>query len=121
MKAPRVYRLESDLVKAIMNMIRDLPEPSSVFKVHGGKFQEVGQPDLIACIRGRFVGIEVKLPGGEPTGVQMGCLRRWEKAGALAGWATSLADVDDLLSHLDDYAWRNPQLERDKDALVVNL
>lgn len=31
-----------------------------IFKVHGGLYQEPGIPDLIACIRGHFVGIEVK-------------------------------------------------------------
>lgn len=117
----RVFRLESHLVKAIMDMIRDLPEPTHCFKVHGGKYQDVGQPDIIACIRGRFVGIEVKLPGGEPTGVQMGTLRRWEAAGALAGWVDSLGGVTELLSHLDDSAWRNPKLSRDRDTVVVDV
>lgn len=33
-------------------------------KVHGSLFQRVGIPDIIACINGKFVGIEVKNPNG---------------------------------------------------------
>ena len=35
------------------------------FKVHGSLFQRVGIPDIIACINGKFVGIEVKNPNGK--------------------------------------------------------
>jgi hypothetical protein len=58
------------------------------------------------------VKIELKMPGAEPTPVQMGKLRRWASAGALAGWVTSIAELDDLLAHVDDVGWVNPQLER---------
>lgn len=34
-------------------------------KVHGSLFQRVGIPDIIACINGKFVGIEVKNPNGK--------------------------------------------------------
>lgn len=33
------------------------------FKVHGSKFMEPGISDIIACVCGRFVAIEVKAPG----------------------------------------------------------
>jgi hypothetical protein len=117
----KVYRLESDLTKDAMAKIRDLPEPSHCFKVHGGKFQDAGQPDIIGCLRGRMLAIEMKLPGERPTGIQMGTLRRWESAGALAGWATSLADVEDLLGHVDEVDWKNPALARDRDAVIVDV
>lgn len=116
----KVYRLESDLTKDAMARIRDLPEPSHCFKVHGGKFQDAGQPDIIGCVRGRMIAIEMKMPGEKPTGTQMGTLRRWENAGALAGWATSLAEVDALLSHLDDYTWKNPTLQY-RDSVIVDV
>lgn len=32
------------------------------FKVHGGPNQMAGLPDILACVEGRFVGIEVKTP-----------------------------------------------------------
>ena len=33
------------------------------FKVHGSSFMQPGIPDIIACVNGRFVGIEVKNVG----------------------------------------------------------
>jgi hypothetical protein len=33
-----------------------------IFKMHGGPHSPPGVPDLILCYRGRFVGLEVKLP-----------------------------------------------------------
>lgn len=35
------------------------------FKVHGSQFMERGIPDIIACVNGYFVGIEVKRPGAK--------------------------------------------------------
>lgn len=32
------------------------------FKVHGGPNQMAGLPDILTCVEGRFVGLEVKTP-----------------------------------------------------------
>lgn len=40
------------------------------FKVWGGGFQKAGIPDLICCIRGRFISIEVKASHGSATEIQ---------------------------------------------------
>jgi Holliday junction resolvase len=32
------------------------------FKVHGGAMMMAGLPDIIACVNGLFVGLEVKMP-----------------------------------------------------------
>lgn len=42
-----------------------------VFKVHGGPQMMAGLPDLVCCIQGLFVGIEVKQPGQNPTARQV--------------------------------------------------
>ena len=34
------------------------------FKVHGSKFMTPGIADIISCVNGHFVAIEVKRPGG---------------------------------------------------------
>ena len=63
------------------------------FKVHGGPFQLAGLPDLIGCVRGRFVGIECKAPGklNRLTNLQKKIIRLIRKAGGLA-FATDDAD-----------------------------
>lgn len=35
-----------------------------------GGYGKSGVPDLVACIRGRFIGIECKANGGKPTALQ---------------------------------------------------
>ena len=32
------------------------------FKVHGGPFQQAGIPDLLGCVQGLYIGMEVKRP-----------------------------------------------------------
>lgn len=34
------------------------------FKIHGGPHMMAGLPDIIACVDGRFIGLETKLPDG---------------------------------------------------------
>jgi hypothetical protein len=35
-----------------------------------GGFGKSGVPDIVACIKGRFIGIECKANGGKPTALQ---------------------------------------------------
>ena len=91
--------------------MRSLPDAWCV-KVHGNPYTSRGEPDLDACVRGRAVKVEVKVGRNKPTDVQMAAMRRWEDAGALVGWVTSLEELQELLTHLEDYGWKNPQLRR---------
>lgn len=101
---------EAKVVAAILKEIRDLG--GWAIKTHGSMFGAGGEPDVSACIRGRMVQIEVKQPGEHPTPRQYEALRRWEAAGALAGWADSVEMFWDLLVHVNDPGWRNAQLDR---------
>lgn len=102
---------ESKIQGKIVEMIESFPT-SHVRKVHGGKWGSGGEPDLDACVNGRSVKLEIKAPGNEPTTLQMKKLRVWEAAGALAGWADSVQQARELLTHLEDYEWKNPQLAK---------
>lgn len=46
------------------------------FKVWGGGFQKSGVPDLICCVNGHFVAIEVKGPNGKPSELQKYNIRK---------------------------------------------
>ncbi len=107
--AARVYASEARLTKALLDYLRGL-EKCWARKVHGSRYQDAGEPDLDGCLRGRAIKCEVKMPGKTPTPVQFAALRRWERAGALAGWVTSREELDDLLEHADDSGWMNPRL-----------
>lgn len=66
-----------------------------------------GTPDVLACIDGRFVAIEIKRVGNIPTPTQLGQLRLWQKAGALACWVDEVRQLNDVLEHLTDNTWHN--------------
>ena len=96
--------------KIVAKILKRLNEVGYAIKFHGSAMSKGGEPDILACVMGRMVRVEVKVPGNKPTPRQYHQLRQWEKAGALSGWATSVEEVDALLGHLDDPSWRNPQL-----------
>lgn len=74
------------------------------FKVHGGPYQKAGISDLLGCVAGRFVAIEVKLPGKENTvtKLQQHFLTTVVDNGGLAFMTTSPEDaVNSVIDHLE--------------------
>lgn len=53
--------LEKDIEKKIKKWLKD--NNFYFFKVHGSSFMQPGIPDIVSCINGHFVGIEVKNKG----------------------------------------------------------
>ena len=53
-------------------------------KFFANAYTRAGVPDVLACINGRFVGIEVKSDTGEPTKLQLRCIEQIRKAGGYA-------------------------------------
>lgn len=50
----------------------------------GGQYATSGTPDILACLNGRFMGIEAKAGRGKPTDLQIRALRLIDEAGGLA-------------------------------------
>lgn len=50
-------------------------------KIHGSGVQKSGVPDILACINGKFVGIEVKQEKGKPSRLQIEHQRLIEESG----------------------------------------
>lgn len=73
------------------------------FKIHGeeGSYQEAGIPDLLVCWRGRFIGLEVKLPGNTPSPIQEKVLREIKGSGGIASVVSSVEQVRSLLAKLE--------------------
>lgn len=62
---------ESRLHRQIMKALGD-EFPGSYFrKIHGNAFQHAGIPDIIGCVEGYFVGLEVKTDTGKSTMIQI--------------------------------------------------
>ena len=50
----------------------------------GAQYTKSGIPDILACINGYFVGIEVKAPNGKPSELQLHNVRAINAAGGFA-------------------------------------
>jgi hypothetical protein len=57
-----------------------------------------GIPDLLICFYGLWVAIELKVPGKEPTRIQAHTIAKMRTAGAIAGVAHSIAEVDAIIN-----------------------
>lgn len=86
---------EAELVRATQQLLEHLG--AWHFKVHGHLGQRPGVPDIVACVRGRFVAIELKGPRGKVTAHQEKEVHRIRQAGGIAGVARSIDDVVDIL------------------------
>lgn len=72
---------------------------------HNGKrrfvqFGVKGAPDIVAVMKGIYVGIEVKRPGEQITDDQLAFGRQLESAGGVYVVMRSLADVEFLKKYL---------------------
>lgn len=52
-------------------------------KVWGGGFQKSGIPDLLCCINGKFVALELKAENGKPSALQVYNIDKINKSGGL--------------------------------------
>jgi hypothetical protein len=97
---------ETALVKSIRAaIVRTWPD-AWVVKVHGDPYQVSGVPDLLVCVRGRFVGLEVKnqRPGESEhhareraTVHQREAIDLIRKAGGTAGVVLSITEARALI------------------------
>ncbi|MDT2980647.1 VRR-NUC domain-containing protein [Enterococcus casseliflavus] len=86
--------------KKVENQIKKYLDSLNAYylKVHGSMYQPSGTPDILACVAGKFIGIEVKRPdGGVVSELQKSKLRKIEKAGGVAIVARSVEDVSTML------------------------
>ncbi len=66
-----------------------------VFKVHGGMYQQAGVPDLLCCLNGYFIALEVKHPDqSHPvTQLQQAQLDLLQGAGAVTAVVESVEEA----------------------------
>lgn len=86
--------------KAVENKIKKWLKDKNYwfFKVHGSIFQPSGIPDILACINGKFVAIEVKrTKGGVVSPLQKAQIAKIKENGGIAGVANSMEEFLDIL------------------------
>lgn len=104
---------ESQLVIKIKKYLKD--KGAYVEKIWGGGFQSAGIPDIIACYKGRFLGIEVKVGNNKPSEIQLVKLKRINDADGVGVVVWSLEEVKELIGLLDeaDMKFENKEKEMD--------
>jgi len=96
----RTFKNETALVTAMKKALK-AELGGRWIKIHGGPYQEKGVSDILGCFNGRFVAIEVKMPGKEKklTDLQERFLKQVEKAGGIAFMST---DIDEAIEKLKE-------------------
>lgn len=87
---------EQDIQTSIMNYISSIGGLPLKFN-NIGIYAKAGVSDIIACIKGRFVAIEVKRPGQKPSALQVNFINAINSIGGLAFWADNLDEVKDII------------------------
>jgi len=70
-------------------------------KVHGNAYMKKGIPDILACYRGHFLGIEVKDIGKKPSEQQVIHIDNINIAGGTAFYTDNLQEVVNVLDRID--------------------
>lgn len=74
---------EKQFENKIKDFLKSLPK-TWFFKYWAGPMSKAGIPDIIACVAGTFVGIEVKAPNGKPSELQKRNIRLIRECGGVA-------------------------------------
>ena len=94
--------LERDVVAAIRKYLASLGSDVFFWKEHGGPYGMSGVPDIICCYKGRFLGLEVKLPTGTLTELQKRAIQKINRAGGIARRVESAAEVQRIIAQVDE-------------------
>lgn len=73
---------EKQFENKIKAFLGNLPN-TYFFKYWAGPYSKSGIPDIICCINGKFVGIEIKAENGRPSALQERNIELIRKAGGL--------------------------------------
>jgi len=94
-------QLSENITKALKKEAKKRGHELFIFKVHGHDQQMSGVPDLLACYRGRFIGLEVKMPGNHPSPRQIYVMDRIAWAGGIVLVPYSVSEALDCLDLVD--------------------
>ena len=72
--------------KTFENKIKKFLEENGTWyvKFFANSYTKKGIPDILACVNGHFVGIEVKAQSGKPSELQLYNIRKIREAGGFA-------------------------------------
>lgn len=112
--------LESKVTKAIMAYLKG--RGIWCFKVAGGPMQQRGVPDIVCCVNGAFVALEVKRPElGRLTDLQTLTIERIREAGGVAEVVTSVEEAAVVIEEVDGFDLQRVHDATDADAHAAGV
>ena len=93
--------LERDIVAEVKRYLASLGGDVFFWKEHGSAYGTNGVPDIICCCKSRFLGLEVKLPGGRLTALQRRAIEKINCAGGIARRVECVEDVRSVIEQVD--------------------
>lgn len=89
---------------AFKRQIKDMLNERGAFwsSVQGGPGSKPGDPDIVACYKGRYIAIEAKMPGGRQRYEQKDRQREIEAAGGTYLLAYDLETISNELDKIDE-------------------
>lgn len=85
---------EKYIVNKILKYLGSL-DKCFCYKNYG--FGNAGVPDIIVCLDGKFIALEVKTPKGKASELQKLIIKRINESGGIAAVVRSVNDVKNLL------------------------
>jgi Holliday junction resolvase len=89
--------LESKIQSKILKELKKIP---GIYAHKNITTNRKGIPDIIMCVDGRYVALEVKRPGGKPTELQKWNIEQIRQAGGTAEVVYGWGDVANILRRL---------------------
>lgn len=93
------FPLESKLQEYVMQRLRGIPNLVPI-KISDRYIS--GISDILLCVEGRFVAIELKIEGNKPSRLQLEFLKNIKDAGGVSGVAYTWGEVKDVLREVID-------------------
>ena len=69
--------------------------------VQGGPGSKPGDPDIVVCYKGRYIGLEAKSPVGVQSPIQKRRMEEIRVAGGIYGLVRSVEDVKEILRGIE--------------------
>lgn len=102
---------EKKLTDKIIAALRK--EGAFAVKIHGGTFQSRGLSDIVSCLDGFFISLEVKVPGKEKTVSDLQRKKLWQiyDAGGVGMMVTSVEEALRVVRDVKARKRRKPNVE----------
>lgn len=95
--------LESNLVKKVETYLKTtFREEAWFLKTSGNAAQKSGIPDILVCVRGKFIGLELKREdgSGKPSEQQEIECRKISRAGGYSLISNNLNEIKDFINRI---------------------